>query len=156
MRAPNADRAAPTLAGSDPQQRSSIGRYSRAVTSSQYKDQRTLRAILTPKKAAHPGSDRGNLYTYDVSVHGETIVTDARDPEHEAARALRARGIFGKLQIFDATGRHRTTVNIEAAAKMTVSEGRRGLTLRKWQPLTGIADLRTRPSRRTGESGEAG
>ena len=157
MAHPNAERAATALAERDPQKSSSGGRNTEAATRSQYnfQDRRTLRATLTPKKLNH-GSDRENFYLYDVSVDGETIVVDGRDPEHEAARALLPRGIVGKLEIFEATGKHRTTVNIEAAAELTVSEGRRGLALRKWQPLTEIANLRARPSRRTAESGEVG
>ena len=42
----------------------------------------------------------------------------SRDPECDVARALRARGITGKLTMVDANGRPRTVIDIE-----TVREG---------------------------------
>ena len=48
----------------------------------------------------------------------------SRDPECDVARALLARGITGKLTMVDAnTGKQRTIIDIERAAKLTVKEG---------------------------------
>ena len=56
---------------------------------------------------------------YDVHFDGETVVKGSRDPETDLARALLAKGITGTVMVMDAnTGQHRTTVNIEAAAKL--------------------------------------
>jgi hypothetical protein len=51
------------------------------------------------------------------------------------ARALLARGITGKLTMVDAnTGKPRTIIDIERAAKLTVSEeSRDGLRIRKYR-----------------------
>jgi hypothetical protein len=71
------------------------------------------------------GSARDDYYLYDVTFEGETIVVGSRSPECDAARVLLDRGFTGPLAILDAnTGKHRTTVNIEAAAKVTVIESR--------------------------------
>ena len=87
-------------------------------------------------------------YVYDMLLGGEIIVADSRDPEHDLARALVARGIKGKVEVLDGkTGKLRSTVNIEAAAKLSVSSD---LHRRKWKPLEGFA---VHP--RTGESGIA-
>jgi hypothetical protein len=58
---------------------------------------------------------------YDVEFDGDLIVQDSRDPEHDLARALLARGLPGKVTIFDGvTDKPRTIVNIENAAKWCV------------------------------------
>ena len=61
---------------------------------------------------------------YVVDFDGETVVKGSRDPETDLARALLAKGITGTVMVMNAnTGTHRTTVNIEAAAKLCVKEG---------------------------------
>lgn len=57
-------------------------------------------------------------YAYDVLLNGEILVSNSRDPEHDLARALLARGIKGAAEVVDGkTGKPRSWVNIEAAAK---------------------------------------
>jgi hypothetical protein len=61
--------------------------------------------------------------SYSVTFDGETIVEGSRDPETDLARALPAKGVTGMVMVIDAnTGKHRTTVNIEIAAKLRVVE----------------------------------
>jgi hypothetical protein len=68
-----------------------------------------LKAYLHPKKKPN---DR-HWYAYDVVFDGEIIVTDSRDPEHDLARALLARGIKGNVTLHDGhsqaphSGQHR-------------------------------------------------
>ena len=79
-------------------------------------------------KIAHihpPIRKTGVPYTgrYDVAFGGETLVEGSKDPETDLARALLARGIVGKVMVMDAiTMKHRTTVNIEKAAKLRMVE----------------------------------
>jgi hypothetical protein len=84
-----------------------------------------------------PLHEEGVKYTslYCVEFDGEIIVVCSRDPEHDAARALLAKGIIGKLTFVDAnTGKPRTLIDIEKAAKLTVSEeSRDGLRVRKYR-----------------------
>ena len=73
-----------------------------------------LKAYLHPKVKPN---DR-HWYAYDVEFEGELVVTDSRDPTHDLARALLARGLTGKVTIVDGNiGKLRTIVDIEKAAK---------------------------------------
>jgi hypothetical protein len=66
-------------------------------------------------------------YSYSVIYDGKLLVDRSRDPECDAARALLAKGITGKLTMLDGkTGKPRTIVDIEKAAKLTVKEGPNG------------------------------
>ena len=58
-----------------------------------------------------------------MAFDGETLVKGSKDPEPDLARVLLSKGIIGKVMVMDAnTGKHRTTVNIEAAAKLRTVE----------------------------------
>ena len=80
-------------------------------------------------------------FTRGCQVHGpkefagDLIVDSSRHPEHYLARALLSRAITRKVTMLDAnTGKPRTIVHIERAAKLTVSEENRdGLRLRKYR-----------------------
>ena len=87
-------------------------------------------AVLAPQSIAvdliPPEHRTGARYTgkYAVSFRGERIVTASGDPECDLARVLFARGMVGKVKVMDGTtGTHRTTINIEKAAKLCVKEG---------------------------------
>jgi hypothetical protein len=63
-------------------------------------------------------------YRYSVIFDGKLLVERSRDPECDAARALLAQGITGMLTMLDGkTGKPRTVIDIEKAAKLTVKEG---------------------------------
>jgi hypothetical protein len=86
-----------------------------------------LTAELQTKKKPN---DR-HWFAYDVLFDGEIIVADSRDPEHELARALLARGHHGHVTLIDSkTGKPRTHINIEKAAKWCVG---RNLERYKWK-----------------------
>ncbi|HUW74545.1 MAG TPA: hypothetical protein VMW05_11085 [Methyloceanibacter sp.] len=79
----------------------------------------TCRKFLSVELVAKNKPSDKHWYAYDVLFDGELIVTDSRDPEPDLARALLARGIKGRVEIRDGkTGKHRSTVNTEAAAKL--------------------------------------
>jgi len=76
-------------------------------------------------------------YAYDVLFDGEIIACNSRDPEHDLARALLARGIKGLVEVRDGrTGKPRSLVNIEEAAKRCIGSN---LERYKWKPSE-IAD----------------
>jgi len=80
--------------------------------------QQPLTARLHPKWVG--GRDG---YRYSVICRGELIVDRSRDPECDAARALKAMGHTGELTMLDGkTGVPRTIINIEKAAKLAVEE----------------------------------
>ena len=72
-------------------------------------------------------------YRYSVLYGGKLLVERSRDPETDAARALLAKGITGKLTLCDGkTGKPRTVIDIEKAAGLvTTEENRSGLRFRK-------------------------
>lgn len=76
-------------------------------------------------------------YRYSVLFDGKLLVERSRDPECDAARALLAQGLTGKLTMLDGkTGKPRTIIDIEKAAKLTVREDRRrGPMFVKWKPM---------------------
>jgi hypothetical protein len=60
---------------------------------------------------------------YSVLFDGKLLVDASRDPECDAARALHARGYTGTLHMLDGkTGKPRTIINIEKAAKLRTVE----------------------------------
>jgi hypothetical protein len=61
---------------------------------------------------------------YSVLFDGKLLVEGSRDPECDAARALLAKGVTGQLTLCDGkTGRPRTVIDIEKAARLCVKEG---------------------------------
>jgi hypothetical protein len=84
----------------------------------------TLTANLFPVWTPELGAG-GMPYTdrYNVAFEGEIIVERSRDPETDLARALLARGHTGKVTMLDgATGKPRTIIDIEKAAKVRTVE----------------------------------
>ena len=91
--------------------------------------------VLSP---ARPGR-------YDVRLCEEVIVRGSRDPEHDAARALLARGIVGPMTTTRANGSVCMTFDIETAARFTIAETDEGFKVRRWKPFpTGHVGARTR------------
>jgi hypothetical protein len=63
-------------------------------------------------------------YRYSVIFRGKLLIEGSRDPECYAARALVAKNIMGKLTMLDGkTGKPRTFIDIEKAARLTAEEG---------------------------------
>jgi len=63
-------------------------------------------------------------YRYSVVFDGKLLVDRSRDPECDAARALIAKGITGKLTMLDGkTVSPRIVIDIERAAQLCVKEG---------------------------------
>src|SRR5262245_57612987 len=62
-------------------------------------------------------------YVYSVIHDGQLLVSRSREPVCDAARALLAKGITGKLTLLDGkTGKPRIIIDIEKAAQLTVEE----------------------------------
>jgi hypothetical protein len=87
----------------------------------------------------HPHWIGGNAgYVYSVVCAGELLVDRSRDPECDAARALLAKGITGKLTMLDGkTGIPRTIIDIEKAAQLRVSETGNAPRFRKVEAYAG-------------------
>lgn len=91
-----------------------------------------------------PVSGTGNQ-RYRVVWEGGTLVARARDPEHEAARALQALGISGLMQTF-VRGTASMVLDIARVAKCMVVENSRGLRVMPWRPIDPIKRDRLRLS----------
>jgi hypothetical protein len=77
--------------------------------------------MISVELFAKPKPNNRHWYAYDLLLDGETIVSNSRDPEHDLARALLARGISGVVEVRDGkTGTARSRVNIEKAAKCCI------------------------------------
>jgi hypothetical protein len=73
-------------------------------------------------------------YRYSVICRGELIVDRSRDPECDAARALKAMGHTGKLTILDGkSGNPRTIIDIQKAAMLRSMETANGPRFRRDQ-----------------------
>jgi hypothetical protein len=72
----------------------------------------------------HPLKPKKGGEVYSVVFRGELLVERSNDPECDAARALLAKGITGKLTMLNGkTGRPRSVIDIERAARLCVKEG---------------------------------
>lgn len=72
-------------------------------------------------------------YRYGVIWNGERIVTDSADPEHDACRALLARGITGRMET-RTDGKTRMLFDIEyGAGRMTTESDKGGLHTGKYR-----------------------
>ena len=81
----------------------------------------TLRARLHPIWVPKVG------YRWSVVFRGRLLVKRSRNPECDTARALLASGITGKVTLLDRkSGKPRTIVDIERAARLDTEEGPRG------------------------------
>jgi hypothetical protein len=93
---------------------------------------------------------------YAVLWHGELIVSASLDPEHDAARALLARGITGTMRTVDKAGAVRVLLDVQKAAKLTVREDDAGLRIVKWRPFPSARSSRTRDKRDRRHQGSGG
>jgi hypothetical protein len=77
---------------------------------------------------------------YDVEFEGEILVRRSKDAECDLARTLLAKNIIGSVTVIDESGKPRTIVNIERAARLTVREDRRKATcFVPWKLMTKTA-----------------
>ena len=121
-----ATRPAPALAECEPRKVDHAG---------QRDDRRDNPSHRAPQVARLYPDRRGERY--DVHFNGELIVIRSRIPELDLARALLAKSNAGKVTVVDGvTGKPRSIIDIEKAAKLTVREDRRrGPVFVNWRPL---------------------
>jgi hypothetical protein len=94
-------------------------------------------------------------YRHDVLLDGDVIVRRSRDPEHDAARALHARGLRGRFRTIDfRTGTPRMILDIEKAARLrTVERNDTGLVVVPYRPMS--EDVRAVLGAHTSDQGRA-
>ena len=75
----------------------------------------------------HPIKPKKGGEVSSVIFRGKLLVERSKQPECDAARALLAKGITGKLTLLDGkTGKPRIVIDIEQLAHLTVEEGPNG------------------------------
>jgi hypothetical protein len=72
---------------------------------------------------------------YRASLSGVLLVESSRDPEHDAARTLLARGITGRMTTIGLDGKPRMHFDIETAARQQAVEGNSGPKIVSWSGL---------------------
>jgi hypothetical protein len=86
---------------------------------------KTHRIVITPsldKENRHRRSSKGPLF--DANYEGRLIVIDSAEPCLAAARVLKARGLTGRLEMWDtAVPFCRFNTDIDKAAGLTIEEG---------------------------------
>jgi hypothetical protein len=94
-------------------------------------------------------------YRYDVILNGDVIVRRSRVPEHEAARALHARGFRGRFRTVDfRTGSPRMILDIETTARLRIVErSDTGPIVVPYRPMSG--DVRALLGANTSDQGRA-
>jgi hypothetical protein len=77
--------------------------------------------VLVPVREYRNEKEYVSGHKWDVVFEGKVLLHASKNPEFEACRALVAKGITGKLVTYR-DGRPCMVLNIEKAAKVTVSE----------------------------------
>lgn len=73
---------------------------------------------------------------YEVILDGEMVIQRSRDPEHDLARLLLARGITGRVQTLDGlSGKPRMSFDIEAFAPYSMTESGNGPKRTPYKPF---------------------
>jgi hypothetical protein len=97
------------------------------------------RIIIAPsldKDGSHKRSSKGPLF--DASYEGQVIVEGSTEPCLAAARVLKARGLTGRLEMWDAVLPYcRFHADIDTAAGLTIEEGDSLPRLRKYRAHLG-------------------
>ena len=95
------------------------------------------RIIITPsldKEGRHRRSSKGPFF--DASYEGQIVVIGSTEPCLDAARILKARGLSGRIEIWDRVLPYcRFHADIVKAAGMTVREGDESARLVKFKSL---------------------
>jgi hypothetical protein len=97
------------------------------------------RIVITPtlnKEGRHKRSSKGPLF--GASYEGQVIVIGSTEPCLDGARVLKARGLSGRLEMWDSFLPYcRFHVDIEKAAGLTIEEGDSLPRLRKYRVYLG-------------------
>jgi hypothetical protein len=79
-------------------------------------------------------------YLYNVTIDGDLVLERVRDAETDTARVLQSRGVTGVVTLYDGnTGKPRSIVHLEKAAKLRTYDDKRGLGFERWKPFHGLA-----------------
>ena len=97
------------------------------------------RIIITPtldKEGRSKRSSKGPLY--DATYEGQVIVIGSTEPCLDAARVLKARGLSGRIEMWDTVLPYcRYHADIDKAAGLTIEEGDCQPRLRKYRSYPG-------------------
>ena len=75
---------------------------------------------------------------YKATLNGEVIVAKSSDPVHAACRAMKARGLFGRVEFYRPEGPYPGLIvhDLDKAADLRIVETERvGPVIKKWRPF---------------------
>ena len=75
---------------------------------------------------------------YKATLNGEVIVAKSSDPVHAACRAMKARGLFGRVEFYRPEGTYPDLIvhDLGKAAGFRIVETERvGPVIKKWRPF---------------------
>ena len=108
-------------------------RCRRVIVVDESSDHATHRIVIEPT-SIH--GERGQHYR--VYFDGVVLIDDTWNPKFEACRALVARGITGRMEVWRAGKAHANMIvpSIEEAARWTVVENEKeGPVIKRWEPM---------------------
>ena len=94
--------------------------------------------MTTHRVLIQPTYRNASRQFYRATYNGDEIVTRSWDPEFAACRALKARGLSGRVEFFREGIPHPCLVVrdlVEGAGLCTYEDECRGPSLKKWRPI---------------------
>lgn len=89
-----------------------------------------------PIRVEVASADKGRRYSATVVGESEPLASGSRDPEHDACRALVARGYVGAVTFLRNGTPSMRVKDVQRTAGKTIEEGpQRGPLLTKWRPV---------------------
>lgn len=92
-----------------------------------------------PMRIDIDSADKGRRFSATVAGESSPLVTASRDPEHDACRALRARGYSGPVTFYRNGTPSMRIKDAAVTAGKTIEDSHGRLRLAKWRPVQGLA-----------------
>ena len=93
---------------------------------------------MTHQLVIHPTHRSAKRQYYEAILNGEVIVSKSTDPVHAACRAMKAKGLFGRVEFYRPGDPYPSLIvhNLDKAAMLRVVETKRvGPVIKKWRPF---------------------
>jgi hypothetical protein len=121
----------------EPQRSNFLAQVEACLASRPARNMASARRLMTVNRIELSPGKKGRIH---VIFNGKRLLTNSRDPEFEACRALRDQGVTGKLVArWEGSAHDAMTLDIERGAGLTTEEGPQvGPHIRKWRPFVKV------------------